>query len=151
MAALEGLTKWVKRGKLCGGKHRHSKMVHVGHSFGSAITLGMTSANPGLSNGIVLTGFSQVGNFLAQFLLGANFISVKGVKHLADKYTEGYLAAKSTVGLQTNFFAPHEFDPQVFEISALTSQPAAIGELLTLGSTPTKSKFNGPVLIVTGG
>ncbi|KAM4057221.1 alpha/beta hydrolase family protein [Hirsutella rhossiliensis] len=150
IAALEELTKWVKHGKLQGGKHKYSKMVHIGHSFGSAITLGMTSANPELSDAIVLSGFSQVPSFLAQFLLGANFISVKGVEFLAPKYSEGYLASKSTVGLQTNFFAPGDFDPKILGAAAITGQPAAIGELMTLGSVSPQSNFKGPVLIVTG-
>lgn len=151
IAALRGLTQWVKDGKLFDGKHKNSKMVHVGHSFGSIITHGMTNETPELSNGIVLTGFTQVGTYLAQFLLGANFVSAKSVPALAEQYSEGYLATRSTIGLHTNFFAPRNFDPQVLQIAESTGQPAAIGELLTLGSMPAKSRFNGPVLIVTGG
>lgn len=151
IAALAGLTRWVKDGKLRGGKHKDSKLVHVGHSFGSIITHGMSNAAPDLSDGIVLTAFNQVPNFFGLFMFGSDFISVKDIKGLADRYADGYLCSQSAIGLQSNFFAPGDFDDKMLSATAAGGQPAAIGELLTLASMPRRSKFKHPVLIVTGG
>ncbi|KJZ70389.1 hypothetical protein HIM_10233 [Hirsutella minnesotensis 3608] len=150
IAALKALTRWVKQGKLPGGKHKASKVVQVGHSFGSSIVLGLNNESPELSNAMILTGFGQVPNFVPEFALGGNFVSVKEAKGLADKYVEGYLAGQSTVGLHTNVFAPGGFDPRILTAAAMSGQPAAIGEFLTMGGVAPKTQFKGPVLIITG-
>lgn len=51
-----------------------SKIVHVGHSFGSAQTFALTAMNPGISDGIVLTGFSANSSFMPYFATGADFV-----------------------------------------------------------------------------
>ncbi|KAG4425907.1 hypothetical protein IFR04_000851 [Cadophora malorum] len=50
-----------------------SKVVHVGHSFGSAQTYSLANLYPELTDGIILTGFSMNSSFVHFFAAGANF------------------------------------------------------------------------------
>jgi pimeloyl-ACP methyl ester carboxylesterase len=127
------------------------KIVHVGHSFGSGLTYGLVNQYPNISDGIVLTGFSQVPNFMAYFLLGSNFVPVSQVPSLAESYQAGYIAGSSDVGVYIDFFAPGDFDPAVLQVATATGQPTTPGELLSLGSVAgSPNQFCGPVLIITG-
>jgi pimeloyl-ACP methyl ester carboxylesterase len=50
-----------------------TKIIHVGHSFGSALTLSLTAKYPSLSDGIILTGFTLTSAYLPLFVAGASF------------------------------------------------------------------------------
>ncbi|PHH77390.1 hypothetical protein CDD80_667 [Ophiocordyceps camponoti-rufipedis] len=129
--ALAALTNWVRRGGLPGGQHQSSKIVLVGHSFGSALTTMVASQYPGLADGIVLTGFSQVYNFLPTYILASDFISVRSRPWLSS-YPEGYVVSQSAVGVQTDYFGPHNFDPVIMYQATARRVPIALGELMTL-------------------
>ncbi|KAM4057703.1 serine aminopeptidase, s33 domain-containing protein [Hirsutella rhossiliensis] len=149
-AALKALTERVKDGKLGDVKTKFSKMVHIGHSYGSAITFSLSSMYPNITDGIVLTGFSQNPSFVANIALGGNFAPVKENPVLANKYPEGYLAPKSSIDVHIIFFAPGDFDPKVLDIVASAGQPVTPGEILTFSTIGSESQFGGPVLIITG-
>jgi len=74
VAALAELTDMLRNGTFPGVKHAFEKITHVGHSFGSAQTYKLVSMYPGISDGIVLTGFSMNGSFAGFFLSGADFV-----------------------------------------------------------------------------
>ncbi|OAQ89493.1 catalytic protein [Purpureocillium lilacinum] len=150
VAALKALTDIVQGGKLPGVSKRYSKTVHVGHSFGSAMTFALTEQYPDISNGIVLTGFSQVPGFMGTFALGSNFAPVSENRRLRRQYAVGYVAPKSEIGVHIDFFGPDDFDPEMLCAATDMGQPAAVGELLTVGSTGMTSNFGGSVLIITG-
>lgn len=151
IAALQALTTMVRNGALPGCSYKPKKTVHVGHSFGSIQSYSLTVLAPHLSDGLILTGFSQNTSFPPYFELGGNFILAKNVASLTS-YPTGYLAAGDASGVQTNFFAPKDFDPAVLALATSTGQPVTPGELITLGGlTGMKSNFTGPVLIVSGG
>lgn len=155
IAALKALTEKARAGKLClmcGARTAFKKVVHAGHSFGSAITYSLANNCPEITDGIVLTGFSQVGAYLGLFALGGNFAPVKQISTLARKYPEGYVGASSDVAVHINFFGPGDFDPKVLDLAYKTGQPAAPGELLTVGAGASEpNKFTGPVMVITGG
>lgn len=65
------------------------KVIHVGHSFDCVITYNLTNIHPEASTGIVLTGFSQVPDFIGLFTLGGNFVSVSRILNLRKKYPKG--------------------------------------------------------------
>lgn len=71
--ALAALTRMLRAGKLPTVNHAFSRVVHVGHSFGSAQTYGLTAMYPDLSDGIILTGFSLNGSFVGYFGAGGDF------------------------------------------------------------------------------
>jgi pimeloyl-ACP methyl ester carboxylesterase len=148
---LRALTQGLRDGCIEGVDDDFEKIVHVGHSFGSTHTYALTAMYPNISDGIVLTGFSQNGSFVPFFMLGGNFVDVKENPVLAPTYTHGYLAAGNPSGVQTNFFSPGDFDPEILAFAAATGQPVTIGELLTIGGeTGSLNHFAGPVHIVTG-
>ena len=148
-AALTALTQLFLSGSWEGKKF--DKVVHVGHSFGSELSYGLARDNPTLSNGLVLTGFSSNASFVPYFELGGNFVSVTTVPSAASLYVAGYLAAGDPSGVQTNFFAPGQFDPAILTLAYMTGQPVTIGELLTIeGEAAGVNTFAGPVLVITG-
>lgn len=148
---LRALTEGLREGCIDGVDDDFEKIVHVGHSFGSTHTYALTAMYPNISDGIALTGFSQNGSFVPFFQLGGNFIDVKENEALAPLYDHGYLAAGNPSGVQTNFFAPGSFDPEILTFAATTGQPVTIGELLTIGGeTGSPNNFAGPVFVITG-
>ena len=149
VAALAALTKDLRAGKIS-GVPKFEKVVHVGHSFGSAQTYALTTMFPGISDGIALTGFSQNSSFIGLFELGGSFIKANKVATLKE-YPDGYLASADETAVQTNFFGPNQFDPEILKFSFMTGQPVTVGELLTMGGgAGAKNDFAGPVLIITG-
>ncbi|KAG5981195.1 hypothetical protein E4U55_003203 [Claviceps digitariae] len=150
IAALKAITDMARAGQLPHASRKFSKLIHVGHSFGSAMTYGLTAMYPSISDGIVLTGFSQVPEYMAYFVLGANFVPVNKIRSLANKYGAGYFAPQSKIGVHINFFGPDNFDPRLLDSAYKNGQAATVGELLTVGSGPSSSDFAGPVMIITG-
>ncbi|KXJ92017.1 Alpha/Beta hydrolase protein [Microdochium bolleyi] len=153
IAILEELTTLLRKGKISGiAAKKPAKVVHVGHSFGSIQSYALAAARPELSDGLVLTGFTQVADYVPWFLFGANFVGVNTLPALAGKYTQpGYIAPQNMSGVHQNFFAPDNFDPKILKTAYALGQPVTYGELLTLGAPASvKSGFTGPVLVITG-
>ncbi|KAM0452880.1 hypothetical protein ACHAO4_005299 [Trichoderma viride] len=148
-AALEKLSMLLRDGSVHGINAKFDKFIHVGHSFGSALTYGFIHANPDFSDAAILTGFSQIPNFVTGFLLGGNYGPVKDNAALAAKYPCGYITPKTSIGVQIDFFAPGDFDPKMLANTFAIGQPSAIGEFLTLGATAAND-FKGHLLIITG-
>ncbi|KAJ4320398.1 hypothetical protein N0V84_005892 [Fusarium piperis] len=150
IAALKELTRKARKGLLPGIKAKYSKAVHIGHSFGSVISLALANTAPELTDAIVLTGFAQTATYLSLFAVSNNFIPVKDSPN-ADKYPAGYVATASTVSVHMNFFAEGNFDPQMLKLAYKTAQPTTPGELLTLaGPMLEENSYTGPVFVVTG-
>nr|XP_036576385.1 uncharacterized protein CTRU02_13590 [Colletotrichum truncatum]KAF6783123.1 hypothetical protein CTRU02_13590 [Colletotrichum truncatum] len=151
VAALKALTDQVRAKAVPGLKgHQFEKVVHVGHSFGSAHTYALTAKYPDVSDGIILTGFSQNGSFFADFLLGGAFIQANQVPALSN-YPKGYFAPAYEGGAHVNFFAPDDFDPAILTAAYQTGKPVTVGELFTIGGEAgTPNTFKKPVLIITG-
>jgi pimeloyl-ACP methyl ester carboxylesterase len=63
----------LRSGTFPGVKRKFTKVVHVGHSFGSAQTYALANLYPDITDGIVLTGFTTNGSFLNLFAAGGNF------------------------------------------------------------------------------
>nr|POE84805.1 hypothetical protein CFP56_78905 [Quercus suber] len=147
--ALRALTQALKDGKIP-GVPVPKKTVHVGHSFGSEHTYALTAMYPDITDGIALTGFSQNGSFIPYFAFGANLLQAN--KNPAfTSYVNGYLADGDASAVQSNFFAPHTFDPEILSAAVRTGQPVTVGELLTIGGeTGSINNFAGPTLIITG-
>jgi pimeloyl-ACP methyl ester carboxylesterase len=127
------------------------KIVHIGHSFGSILSYSLVEEDPTISDGVILTGFTQYPNFLPYFLVGSAFVQANTLGPLSD-YADGYFAPAVESSLQINFFAPGAFDHEILEVAYETGQPVTVGELLTLGTNSgNPNSFAGPVLVITGG
>lgn len=154
IAALTALTSMLRASQVPGIHANYSKIVHVGHSYGSVQTFALTAAHPsGMSDGIALTGFSlEIGNFVPYFLLGGNFVPARKASATLAGYPAGYLASADITAAQVNFFAPGDFDPVILKAAFESGEPVAVGELLTLGDAIAgNNTFGGPVLVITGG
>ncbi|KAK2013749.1 alpha/beta-hydrolase [Colletotrichum eremochloae] len=151
LAALKALTDKLRAGAIPELGHTFEKIVHVGHSFGSIHSYALTAMYPGISDGVVLTGFSANASFFANFILGGAFIQAGEVPSLSN-YPPGYIASSYEGAVQLNFFAPHNFDSEILTAAYKSRQPLTIGELLTVGGeVGSPSTFAKPVLVITGG
>ncbi|USP82614.1 alpha beta-hydrolase [Curvularia clavata] len=65
-------------------------------------------------------------------------------------YPSGYMTTSSLAGLQYGFLQPDNYDIGLAVHGEETKQPVTVGELLTIGSSPSSSSFTGPVLVITG-
>lgn len=158
VAALRKLTLLARRGGGSGeggipglpaGTPPFEKVVHVGHSQGSSYTDALTSADPTISDGIVLTGFGHVADFQPWGLIGLHLADAHS-KPGMERYPHGYLVPGDEVAVHTVFFSPGgHFDPAVLEAAYAGVQPVAIGEMLTTGP-PGLNNMTGPVAVVTG-
>ena len=170
----------LRNGTMPGYNSSFSTIVHVGHSFGSAQTYALVDMYPGISDGIVLTGFSMNASFVGLFQAGGDFVlanlnqpfrfgnvsqemvaSILNMYGLTDyvagveigyrtPYADGYLTNTNINANQFLFLLPGYFDAMLGLLGENTKQPVTLGELLTLGSAPMMNSFAGPVLIVTG-
>lgn len=77
VSALYEITKMLRAGTFPGCTTKFEKTVHVGHSFGSAQTYLLSAMYPDVTNGVILTGFSMNGTWLAQTLADWNLHSAR--------------------------------------------------------------------------
>lgn len=153
IAALRRLTELARAGKLdeLVGRHQYHSIVHIGHSFGSAMTYNLVNMYPNISQGIILQGFTQVPNYMGLFALGGNFVPAKEVSVNSLCYPEGYVASGSRAAIQTNFFGPDDVDKELLDLAFNRGQPHTVGELLTVGAgAGIPNVFRGPVMVLTG-
>ncbi len=97
--ALNAVTTKLRNGKIDGISTAYKKVVHVGHSFGSVQSYWLSALYPENTDAVVLTGYGPTGQFLPDFVAGANFHSARlnqplrfgnasssGVRALAGQY-----------------------------------------------------------------
>ncbi|KAF2673752.1 alpha/beta-hydrolase [Microthyrium microscopicum] len=150
VAALSSLTGLLRNGSLPGAGQKYEKLIHVGHSFGSIQSYTLAVINPSISDGLILTGFSQNGSFISDFLYAGGLIEANTLSSLQE-FPTGYLASSDVSSAQRNFFSPGDFDPDILSVAYSTGQPVTPGELLTIGGlSGVPSEFAGPVLVITG-
>lgn len=76
--ALRAVTTLLRAGEIPEITCNYSKVIHVGHSFGSIQSYWLSALYPGLTDGLVLTGFSVNGSFLpSQTVPGWNLASAR--------------------------------------------------------------------------
>lgn len=123
------------------------KIVHVGHSIGSGITSGFIARYPHLSDGVVLTGWSTVGNYTIQFPVATGLRIAKFVD--SRKWggsSTGYWTWIDAVVNEFLFFAEGFFTPEALAEAERTKVPSTIGELGT-GVMESPAVFEGPLLV----
>lgn len=121
-------------------------------SYGLTAEVAAEGNGENISDGIALTGFTSAPQFVPYFLYGGQFVSAPTLPALQASYANGYLAAGSESAVQSNFFAPGTFEPEMLALAMQTGQPVTVGELLTLAAPASAPNgYAGPVLVVTGG
>ena len=89
-----------------------TKVIHVGHSYGSALTHGLAATAPHLSDGIVLTGFTYNKTKDYPVVLGGHSINANQPERFAH-LGNGYLTWPDQYAMQYVYFSWPDFDPGV--------------------------------------
>lgn len=132
------------------GSYKPTKIVHVGHSFGSIVTIGFLSSYGELSDGAVLTGFvygSQVGT-ITPSAFGYEFAPAHDASRFGDR-PSGYLVQATKSNIQQVFLKKGAFEPKMLHYAESIKQTATVGELLSGGAAlglPAPA-FTGPVQV----
>jgi pimeloyl-ACP methyl ester carboxylesterase len=146
------LVQRLKEGKYGGIKF--SKVVGVGHSLGSAVTMGTSATHPEDFDAVVLTGHSHFAGgggigFAAAAQQIANTLPDRPqLKNLPNGY---FTLGPIPQTLQFAFFYYPHFNLTLFKKEFDTRQTNAIGETLTLGGLYVPAPaYNKPVQILNG-
>lgn len=137
-----------------------SSVVGVGHSFGSAILVGASGAEPTAFDGLVLTGFAANATVtpLKSLLTFQNTIA----NTLANTTTAGesgdwaglpnsYLVTASQSGDQLGFFSYPNYTQEAIDSFTATKGTYTLGELLSQdASSSSPSNYTNPLQVVTG-
>lgn len=132
------------------GGQKWSKVVGIGHSYGSELTQAVSASRPELYDAIILQGFSTNVTYLPNFFQAAAYSIARDTLpgHLADKPTTWLVTATPATGQLPLWFFPH-YAQGVRDLARSTEQAGTLGELLTVGSVTTPSPtFDKPVQIV---
>ncbi len=161
---LAGLTRLARSGKLISSSKvlhaisseaavhdfRPSKVVHVGHSFGSLLTISMLATYGNLSDGAILTGFvitSQSGKVdVAHF--DHDFAREQDPVRFGD-YPSGYFVLTTESDLQKLYFRKGGFEPELLTYTNTIKQPEAVG-LYASGDSygfPPANEYTGPIQV----
>ncbi|KAK7951902.1 uncharacterized protein PG986_007630 [Apiospora aurea] len=130
---------------------KFDKIVHVGHSLGSTVVYALAAVDKASLDGLVLTGWSTVTDFMAAGFIGLHLEQARPKGgHLAG-YAPGYVVVGDLTALHTNFFAPGAYDPDILAPAYAATQPLTVGEIAT-GSymANTKLEVTVPSLVITG-
>lgn len=146
----------------------YKRVVHVGHSFGSAQTYALAHMYPNITDGIVLTGFTMNSSFVGLFAAGGNFQQAQenkparfanvstsiGAANISLQGPEavpaGYMVSSNAAANKYLFLKPTYYDPEILTYAENTKQTVTQGELLTLGSLPMSNDYTGPVMVIDG-
>lgn len=142
----------MRQGSYTGSGGKPSKIIHVGHSYGSFLTHSLIAKYPTLSDGIILTGigYNATTTQFPAFFEGARLNIANTVS--PGRYPgrdSGYLANTDVIGNVATFFHQGSFDKEILWYTQDIAQPAAAIEFVT-GSPLSISKpgalaFTGPV------
>ncbi|KAF5530778.1 alpha beta-hydrolase [Fusarium mexicanum] len=127
-------------------EYKPKKVVHIGHSFGSATTSGLLSLHGNLSDGAILTGFlpnSQSGKVGAN-AFGFEFARQHDPKRFGDR-PAGYAVQASLSSIQQIFLKKGSFEVEVLEYAEKIKQPGTVGELSSSLIRQPATEFKGPL------
>jgi hypothetical protein len=124
-AVLKELTKLIRSGSLHADLPKPiGRVLHVGHSFGSALSNILIARNPELSDGVVLTGLSHNLTVGSQFPASTNFHFAKeDQRERFGNLSTGILTWADELALQYNFFKYPYFDPEVLAYAEAQKWP----------------------------
>ena len=117
-----------------------TKYTHVGHSFGTILTLAFLAKYPTLSDGAIATGqiLSTYGGAATQAGFGWQYAHQNNPTLYAD-YGSGYIVPGSESNIQQGFFSVVDglMDPKALAYANQIKNPATVGDfhsiLLSVG------------------
>ena len=154
LAILATLTTAIRTGKIPKSiiSTPPKKVLHVGHSWGSQLSNAVASTFPGLSDGVILTGYSHLFQYQDMFVGNTAF-------HLASEnqpgrfanHSSGYLTWADKYDNQYTFLSYPYFDPKVLVYTESTKFPFTIGEFISQTALNySATAFTGDVLYMAG-
>ncbi|KAH7923574.1 alpha/beta-hydrolase [Leucogyrophana mollusca] len=134
---------------------KFSKVVGVGHSYGSIQTQAITALAPTALDAVILTGYSVNASALPIVLTSIVYSTASQVSPTdfpADEFSNAYLVTLAPQTFQLNFWYYPYYSQAAFDGAVSIEQPVTQGVIFTFGTTPpVSSSFTGPVHVVTGG
>ncbi|EST06734.1 hypothetical protein PSEUBRA_004657 [Kalmanozyma brasiliensis GHG001] len=149
VAIYQGVLQQLRNTNNVGGK-QHSKIVGIGHSYGSVQTQAVSMMSPELLDGVVLTGYTTNATNLPGYLHAAAYQIAKNTLSQLSNKPPVWLASGSEAGNQIAFFYPPYFSDASFRLARATEQPVTLGSLFSIGAVGGPSNFTGPVQVVNG-
>lgn len=161
---LAGLTKLARSGKLISSSKvssatngktivpdfQPSKIIQVGHSFGSYLIAGMLARYGNLSDGAILTGFliTNLDRMLDVLHYDHEFARQHDPVRFGD-YSSGYFVLNTESCLQKLFFRKGAFEPELLTYAEKIKAPEAVGEYASEGTSPLSPalEFRGPIQV----
>ncbi|KIW12710.1 hypothetical protein PV08_09988 [Exophiala spinifera] len=131
---------------------RFSKIVGVGHSYGSFQLQGITKIHPELVDAVVLTAYSADSSNAAEFLLGSNYVIARDTSPAKFGHRPSYwLTTPTDAADLTTFFWPPNSDPAALSIWRNQTDVIALGAYTTISAvTGMAPNFHGLVHVITG-
>lgn len=144
------LIKALRNGSIA--RTAFSKVVGVGHSYGSVLTKGVTAKYPTDLDAAILTGFSTDNVGQAAFISALNLaIASENQPYRFNTLNNGYLVSSTAISNQIGFFHSPNFDPAILNLAEATKNTVTFGELFSIMAGPQiAANFKGPVDIVNG-
>ncbi|KAF7116130.1 hypothetical protein CNMCM5793_004150 [Aspergillus hiratsukae] len=129
-----------------------SRVIGVGHSYGSAITTTVAATYPLDFDALVLTGFGDNATGAPQFWAAQNLVPAS--TDLSQRFVgleDGYLVASTIYGVQYAFFHFPGFEIPILYLAFANRQTTTWGEQFTMETLehPAES-YRGPVFVVNG-
>ncbi|KAI1039594.1 hypothetical protein LB505_009556 [Fusarium chuoi] len=128
--------------------YKPKKVVHIGHSFGSATTSGLLSLHGNFSDGAILTGFlpnNQSGKVGAN-TFGFEFAREHDPKRFGDR-PGGYAVQASLSSTQQIFLKKGSFEVEALEYAEKIKQTGTVGELSSGLIVQPATGFKGPLQV----
>ena len=148
LAVLIELTKLLRAGTVIAGTSAYKNVVHVGHSYGSDLSNYLVAVEPKLSDGIILTGYSNSFSYALPFFATIGHLASTNQPKRFAGYSSGYLTWADMYSAQFGFFAFPYFDVQVLRVTEQTKWPITVGQALTQGVLNASAPaFTGPVMV----
>lgn len=134
--------------------YKPTSIIHVGHSLGSLVTLGLITNYPSASNGVILTGIIPQsipvpGPGITTF--GFEFARENDPIAFADRGS-GYIVQATKYNVQLIFLHQETLDPAMLDYAFKIRQSGCVSELKSLLTSTGKDgdKFKGPVQFFIG-
>ena len=126
---------------------KFSKLVHIGHSYGSSIQTELLARHPDLADGGIQTGWIIDSHRIAAASLafGNQFARENDPKKYGDR-TSGYVVVGTKSNMQQAFFSKERLIPKLLEYANDIKQPSTIGESVPIVNASTSAPgFKGPL------
>lgn len=152
LAVFATLTAAIRTGKIAKSINPNppKKVLHVGHSWGSELSNVLAATFPGLSDSVVLTGYSHIFQYELMFVGNTAFhLASESQPSRFGNHSSGYLTWGDKYDNQYSFFSYPYFDPQVLSYAESTKFPFTIGEFISQSAlNDSASTFTGDVLFL---